>query len=210
MLEVVNKRCCSNLWWTLAQGFEVVIWDDIGVVVFWEIFGTSRCCQDRMLQVNIALTSGRSTSFSIPQSSKVGDLKAVAQESLEKPFLRLVTAAGRILSDPAEHLEAAGLQDGDQLTAIAGQPNLAASARAFALWCPGGHRVVTWGHPDYGGDSSAFHAQLWGVQQVQATVHAFAAILEDGSVVAWGDPKEGGDCSAVQHQLRSVRQVRAT
>ena len=38
--------------------------------------------------------------------------------------------------------------------------------------------------------------------QIQATVPAFAAILEDGSVVTWGDADHGGDCSAVQGQLR--------
>ena len=35
------------------------------------------------------------------------------------------------------------------------------------------------------------------MQQIQATVAAFAAILADGSVVAWGDRRRGGDCSRV-------------
>ena len=39
--------------------------------------------------------------------------------------------------------------------------------------------------------------QLKGVQQIQATGHAFAAILEDGSVVTWGSANSGGDSSAV-------------
>ena len=38
-----------------------------------------------------------------------------------------------------------------------------------------------------GGHSSLVRDQLRGVQQIQATSGAFAAILEDGSVVAWGD-----------------------
>ena len=38
-----------------------------------------------------------------------------------------------------------------------------------------------------GGDSSAVRDQLKGVQHIQATNGAFAAILEDGSVVTWGD-----------------------
>ena len=41
-------------------------------------------------------------------------------------------------------------------------------------------------HAGYGGDSSAVRDQLKGVQQIQATSEAFAAILEDGSVVTWG------------------------
>ena len=48
-----------------------------------------------------------------------------------------------------------------------------------------------------GGDSSAVQDQLKGVQQIQATDHAFAAILEDGSVVTWGYADFGGDSSAL-------------
>ena len=61
--------------------------------------------------------------------------------------------------------------------------------------------MVTWGHAGLGGDSSAVRQQLNGVQQIQATEHAFAAILKDGSVVTWGDARFGGDSSAVRHQL---------
>ena len=48
---------------------------------------------------------------------------------------------------------------------------------------------MTWGDPDYGGDSSEVQDQLKGVQQIQATDYAFAAILADGSVVTWGDSR---------------------
>ena len=156
-----------------------------------------------MLQVTVSLTSGRSESLSIPLASTVGDLKTMVQESLGKPFLRLITADGRKLK-PSEFLEAAGLQDGDQLTAIVGEAKLAATRYAFALWCCGGDRVLTWGNPGSGGDSSAVQDQLKSVRQIQATTSAFAAILEDGSVVTWGYPGEGGDSSAVQDQLKSV------
>ena len=40
--------------------------------------------------------------------------------------------------------------------------------------------------------------QLKGVQQIQATDKALAAILSDGSVVSWGDNNYGGDSMAVQ------------
>ena len=69
---------------------------------------------------------------------------------------------------------------------------------------------MTWGHENWGGDSSAVRDQLRGVQQIQATKRAFAAILEDGSVVTWGDADCGGDSSAVQDQLRGVQQIQAT
>ena len=55
-----------------------------------------------------------------------------------------------------------------------------------------------------GGDSSAVQDQLKGVQQIQATQSAFAAILADGSVVTWGHAQHGGDSVAVEHELRFV------
>ena len=55
-----------------------------------------------------------------------------------------------------------------------------------------------------GGDSSAVRDQLKGVQQIQASYEAFAAILADGSVVTWGRADHGGDSSAVRDQLKGV------
>ena len=63
---------------------------------------------------------------------------------------------------------------------------------------------MTWGDAYRGGDSSAVRDQLRGVQQIQATDLAFAAILEDGSVVTWGNADFGGDSSAVRDQLKGV------
>jgi capsule polysaccharide export protein KpsC/LpsZ len=75
-----------------------------------------------------------------------------------------------------------------------------ASIGAFAAILADGS-VVTWGHPAYGGDSSAVRDQLRSVQQIQASIGAFAAILADGSVVTWGHPVYGGDSSAVRNYL---------
>ena len=86
----------------------------------------------------------------------------------------------------------------------------AATQSAFALWSYGGDRVVTWGHPKYGGDSSAVQDHLRNVRHIQATPDAFAAILADGSVVTWGDPVSSGDSSAVRHQLNNVQHIQAT
>ena len=55
-----------------------------------------------------------------------------------------------------------------------------------------------------------FEDQLKGVQQIQATGGAFAAILEDGSVVTWGRANQCGDSSAVRDQLKGVQQIQAT
>ena len=162
-----------------------------------------------MLQVTVALPSGCCEKFSIPQSSKVGDLRVLAQKSFQRGFLRLVTADHRAL-DPAVSLQAARLEDGDHLTAIAVEAKLAATDAAFALFCSGGDRVVTWGRPDEGGDSSEVQDQLKDVQQLQATEQAFAAILADESVVTWGAPDFGGDSSQIQDFLKGVQQLQAT
>jgi hypothetical protein len=63
---------------------------------------------------------------------------------------------------------------------------------------------VTWGYPDYGGDSSVVQDQLKGVQQLQATLRAFAAILADGSVVTWGRSDYGGDSSTVADHFTTL------
>ena len=63
---------------------------------------------------------------------------------------------------------------------------------------------MTWGDRYSGGDSSEVQDQLKGVQQLQATERAFAAILADGSVMTWGDPDYGGDSSAVAANFACV------
>ena len=162
-----------------------------------------------MLQIHVSLPSGRSETFSLPQSAKVGGLRVLAQKLFQRGFLRLVNADHSVV-DPTLSLQAAGLEDGDHLTAIVIDAKAAKTHRAFAVFCSGGDQVVTWGDPDYGGDSSEVQDQLKGVQQVQATYCAFAAILADGSVVTWGESDYGGDSSEVQDQLKGVQQVQAT
>ena len=142
---------------------------------------------DSFIKFDVSLPSGRCETVAVSQIGTVTDLKIAAQESLGRRFLRLAAPDGRIF-DPAESLRLSGLQDGESLTAVAQQPKLAATGHAFALWCIGADRVVTWGTPERGGDSSRVQHQLKNVQQISGTVGAFAAILADGSVVTWGDP----------------------
>ncbi|CAJ1453911.1 unnamed protein product [Effrenium voratum] len=54
--------------------------------------------------------------------------------------------------------------------------------------------------------------QLVQVQEIQANMEAFAAILQDGSVVTWGEPGggRGGDSRLVREQLVRVRQIQAS
>jgi hypothetical protein len=165
----------------------------------------------QILRINVALPSGKRKRLAVLESSKVGDLIILAQESFGQSFLRLVTAQGHVLNDQRKSLQAAGIQDGDHITAIAQQKaQLAATAGAFALWRCRGDTVVTWGDSSCGGDSSEVQDQLRSVQQVQASYHAFAAVLADGSVITWGHEEWGGDSSAVQDQLRNVQQLQAT
>ena len=95
-----------------------------------------------MFQINVSLPSGQSGTFSVPQSSKVGDLRVLAQKSFRCGFLRLVTADHSVV-DPTKSLPAAGIEDGDHLTAVAVEAKLAATGTAFALFCPGGDQVAT-------------------------------------------------------------------
>eukprot|EP00435_Cladocopium_sp_Y103_P066334 s712_g28.t1 len=162
-----------------------------------------------MIQVNVTLPSGRTEHFSLEASSKVGDLRSLAKQSFNQGFLRLVTQNGHVLADPRESLQAAGVEDGDNLTAIALEVSVMASARAFAIWCNGGGKLVTWGDPDCGGDSSAVQDQLT-IHQLQASDRAFAAVLADGSVVTWGNCEFGGDSSKVEQRLKNVRDIQAT
>ena len=163
-----------------------------------------------MLQVNVSFPSGSGETLQLPEHSKVGDLRLLSQKTFGKGFLKLVTFEGHVLTNPEDSLQAAGVQDGENITAVAQRASLSATTQAFALWCSGSNRVVTWGSPRAGGDCSAVQDQLKNAQQIQATAWAFAAILADGSVVTWGDPSYGGDCSAVQDQLKNVQQIQAT
>eukprot|EP00439_Symbiodinium_sp_Y106_P042535 s2907_g5.t1 len=77
---------------------------------------------------------------------------------------------------------------------------------AFAAIVAGG-LVVSWGHPDSGGDSSTVQDQLRDVTAIQATDAAFAALRSDGSVVTWGSSASGGRSSRVQSQLMNVEHI---
>ena len=76
------------------------------------------------------------------------------------------------------------------------------TAQAFAAVLGSG-RVVTWGHANGGGDSSAVQGLLEDqvVQHIYSTDYAFAAVLGTGRVVTWGYADSGGDSSAVQNLL---------
>eukprot|EP00434_Breviolum_minutum_P030272 symbB.v1.2.026777.t1/scaffold2704.1/size72676/2 len=176
----------------------------------------------QIFHVNVALPNGHAELLTLLPFSTIQDLRAKAQRAFGKKYLGLVTAKNRVLDDPSKTLEEAEIEDGECLTALVLQPQLAATSTAFALWCHGDSTITTWGSANGGGDngsvvtwgdggdSSAVGDQLRGVQKIQATWHAYAAILEDGTVVTWGDAHHGGDSAAVRDQLRGVQQIQAT
>ena len=77
------------------------------------------------------------------------------------------------------------------------------SANAFAALKEDGS-VVTWGHEDYGGDSSSVSSDISSpVTQIFTDERAFAALKDDGSVVTWGNSGYGSDSSLVSSDLSS-------
>ena len=158
------------------------------------------------MKVDVHLPSGDSCSISLLGKRPISELKAAAQQHFQRRLK--LTAKGRQL-DLRATLSEDRLDDGDVVVAVVQPAKLAATDKAFALYGHAGE-VVTWGDPEYGGDSSQVQEQLRNVQHIQANECAFAAILESGAVVAWGDPKEGGDSSQVQEQLRNVQDIQAT
>ena len=112
-----------------------------------------------LIELEVSLPSGRCATVSVLESGTVADLKRAAQKSLVQGFLRLATADGYLLN-PTDSLRLSGLQDGDCIAAVAQQPKIATSGSAFALWCVGGDRIVTWGEAHNGADSSTIRREL--------------------------------------------------
>ena len=116
-----------------------------------------------MLKINVVLPNGHAELLELMPSAKVSDLRAKAQRAFGKKYLRLITAKNRVLVNFEQSLEEAEIEDGECLTALVLQPQVAATSRVFALWRHGDSAIIPWGHADFGGDSSAVGDQLKGV-----------------------------------------------
>ena len=139
---------------------------------------------DRSLKFEVSLPSGRSETVVVSWSGSIADLNRAAQQSLRQPFLRLAAPDGRLL-DSKDSLQLSGLQDGDSLTAVALQPKIAATWAAFAFWCVRGDRIVTWGHPLRGGDSSRIQDQKISSGMFSRSVPHKALLLPFWQMEAW-------------------------
>ena len=95
-----------------------------------------------MLRVNVTLPNGHAELLTLLPSSTVQDVRTKAQQAFRKKYLKLVTAKNRVLVNLEQTLEEAEIEDGECLTALVLQPQLAATGGAategaFALWCHG-------------------------------------------------------------------------
>ena len=70
---------------------------------------------------------GQEELLAVPSSSTVQDLKTEAQRAFGRKCLRLTTANNRVLDYFDETLGEAKIQDGERLTAVILQPQLAAT-----------------------------------------------------------------------------------
>ncbi|CAJ1340769.1 unnamed protein product [Effrenium voratum] len=163
--------------------------------------------------VHVALLSGQTAALRIDASCTVNELRIRAQEELGIRICGLASN-GQLLRGSLLVFDA--VEEGTVLCAAAASSGFRTSGRgpgrraaAFAL-VKGDGRVVTWGLPSWGGDSSMVQEQLVDVQSLQASVKAFCALRGDGTVVTWGDQLWGGDCSKVAEELWDVQQVEAS
>eukprot|EP00439_Symbiodinium_sp_Y106_P019813 s1668_g2.t1 len=164
----------------------------------------------------------------VEADASVESLKHRALTALAVRRGRLLNSSGEVL-DGTQTVTQAKLMSGDVLTLHVTNQVQVKAARQGSMFAVlfGDGSVVSCGDARDGGDSSAIQNQLRDVQQIQASDHAFAAILGsvqqiqatygafaailgDGSVVTWGNAYAGGDSSTVQDQLRDVQQIQAS
>ncbi|CAE6924199.1 DUSP12, partial [Symbiodinium sp. CCMP2592] len=175
--------------------------------------------------IEISLLSGRRALVRARLDDTVNELRKNAERQLGLDLGVLLTEEGRELLGFGTLLEA-GLREGGRVSGTVRRTELISAygclqrsgdawpldllweLEAFAALRPDG-RVITWGDPGCGGDSSQVQDRLVGVQSISAASRAFAALRSDGAVVTWGDPTYGGDSGPVQKQLRRVKSIHA-
>ena len=89
---------------------------------------------------------------------------------------------------------------------------LYANANAFVAIHKGASRIIAWGLPSAGGDTTTVdHLLGTTIDQIYSTPKhdAFALRFVNGSVIAWGDAGHGGDATTVAHLLHDVSWVLA-
>ena len=64
--------------------------------------------------------------------------------------------------------------------------------------------IVSWGYPQYGGDSSKLSHKLINIKNVYANYGAFVALRDDGTAISWGDKSNGGG-----YEISNVKNIYA-
>lgn len=67
--------------------------------------------------------------------------------------------------------------------------------------------MITWGDPDWGGDSKAVENELHDIVKIYSNDFAFAALRKDGKVITWGASDVGGDSSKVADKLNNIKTI---
>ena len=104
-------------------------------------FGVLRAMKRRapesdMIQVPVALASGRCETVMLSESATISEVKANIQERLGQCFLGRAAPDGRLLGQ-TDSVRASGLEIGKPLTAIALQPKVTGTLAALAMCCVG-------------------------------------------------------------------------
>ena len=118
-----------------------------------------------MISVQVGLMSGRTVALCAELDEEVDTLRQRAQIALGGGRGRLVDSSGGILDGRAS-LKRAGVQNGDSLTLHVKPSHVARAYGCFAA-VRGDGSVVTWGDPEFGGDSTAVQDELKNVQRIQ-------------------------------------------
>ncbi|CAJ1415182.1 unnamed protein product [Effrenium voratum] len=108
------------------------------------------------MKVDVYLPSGDGCSLAVSPETPMRKLKAAAQQHFRR---RLKLTAKGLQLDLTATVSEAGLRDGDVVDAVVQLGKLAATLKALA-WYDHSGEVVTWGDPDYGGDSRQVQGQL--------------------------------------------------
>ena len=78
-----------------------------------------------MIQINVALPNGHAELLALLPFATVQDVRTEAQQAFGKKHLRLITAKNRVFVNFEQILEEAEIEDGERLTALVLQPQLA-------------------------------------------------------------------------------------
>eukprot|EP00435_Cladocopium_sp_Y103_P064864 s504_g26.t1 len=150
--------------------------------------------------------------FIFQAHQKKGELRDAAERWFQKRFLKLLQADGETLLRASATLDAAGITDGDTLTALALQAEVTATGDAYAAWCSGDGRVIAWGSgnlvvvaPQCSTCCTAFVRSTVAVARLQLYWRNVQLLL--GAAIAMAVTT--AQC-AVQDQLKEGQAVRGT